>query len=68
MFAGTMPAAGQDPSRPIKANQTDAYGNERLLAFSHGGEGHRLRRLGNAQDDAGILHREKALGHDHIHI
>ena len=39
---------------------------EGLLAFSHGGEGHRLRRLGNAQDDAGILHREEALGHDDI--
>ena len=39
---------------------------EGLLAFGHGREGHRLRRLGNAQDDAGILHGEKALGHDDV--
>ena len=39
---------------------------EGLLAFGHGREGDGLRRLGNAQDDASILHGEKALGHDDI--
>ena len=32
----SMPAhAGQDPTRPIKANQTDGYGNDRLVAFTY---------------------------------
>ena len=35
---------------------------ERLLAVRHGGKGNVLRAFGNAQDDAGILHREKAFG------
>ena len=35
-----------------------------LLASRHVAERRRLRRLRNAQNDAGILHREKALGHD----
>jgi hypothetical protein len=41
-------------------------GGERLLAFRHRGIGHRLRRLGDALDEAGILHREEALGHDDV--
>ena len=39
---------------------------QRLLAFGHGGERDGLRRLGNAQDDAGVLHREEALGNDDV--
>src|SRR5918993_406122 len=27
--------AAQDPSRPIETNQTDGYGNDRLLAFTY---------------------------------
>ena len=37
-----------------------------LLALRHGGKGDRLRGLGDAQDDAGVLHRKKAFGHDDI--
>ncbi len=37
-----------------------------LLALRHGGKGDGLRRLGDAQDNAGVLHRKEALGHDDI--
>ena len=37
-----------------------------LLALRHGGKGDGLRRLGDAQDDAGVLHRKEALGHHDI--
>lgn len=30
-----LEAAGQDPKRPIRANQTDGYGNDRLTAFTY---------------------------------
>ena len=42
------------------------HARQRLLALRHGGEGNALRRLGNAQNDAGVLHREKALGDDNV--
>ena len=35
-----------------------------LLPLGHGVEGDRLRRFGDAQDHAGVLHREEALGDD----
>ena len=39
---------------------------ERLLALGHRRERDRLRRLGDALDDAGVLHREEALGHHDV--
>src|SRR5262245_47354576 len=39
---------------------------EGLLALSYGLERYRLRRLGNAQDNTGILHGKEALGHDDV--
>ena len=39
---------------------------QRLLPLAHGGEGHRLRRFGNALNHSGVLHREKAFRHDHV--
>ena len=35
-----------------------------LLALGHGGEADGLWRFGDAEDDAGVLHGEEALGHD----
>ena len=35
VVACAVPAAAQTPSRPIRVNQTDGYGNERLLAFTY---------------------------------
>src|ERR1035437_3829452 len=37
-----------------------------LMAAHHRGERYILRRFGNALDNAGILHREEALGHDDV--
>src|SRR5207302_387371 len=37
-----------------------------LLALRHGVEGNRLRGLRDAENHAGVLHREEALGHDYI--
>ena len=38
----------------------------RRLAARHLGEGHRLRRLGDGLDDAGVLHREESLGNEDV--
>ena len=40
---------------------------ELLLVYRHRGVGGRLRGLGNALDDAGILHRKKSLWDINIH-
>src|SRR6185437_16505797 len=37
---------------------------DRLLPFRDGGEGGVLRRLGDGEDEAGILDREESLRHD----
>ena len=37
---------------------------QRLLAIGHRREGNALRGFGNAENHAGILHREKSFGHD----
>ena len=56
------------PSMPMKEDRLSTAGSlqnhvgERLLAAGHGGEGNVLRTFGNAEDDAGVLHREKAFG------
>ena len=39
---------------------------ELLLPLHHRGERHVLRRLGNALNDASVLHREKSLRHDPV--
>ena len=58
------------PSMPMKEDRLSTAGSfridvgQRLLPLRHRGERNVLRRFGNAQDHAGILHREKALGHD----
>ncbi len=45
---------------------TQDHIGQALLALAHGSEGHRLRRLGDALDHAGVLHREEALGHRQV--
>ena len=37
------------------------------LPFGHGGKRYALRRIGDAHDDAGVLHREEAFGHHDVH-
>ena len=44
------------------------HARELPLLLGHAFEGSGLRSLRNTQDHSGILHREKALGHDHVHI
>ena len=39
---------------------------QRLLPLRHGSERDALRRIGNAHDDARVLHREEAFGHDDV--
>ena len=60
------------PSTPMKDDKLSTAGvlhdhfSQLLLAFSHGREGDGLRRLGNAQNDPGILHGEEALGNQDV--
>ena len=62
------------PSTPMKEDRLATSGSFRmpsasaLLALGHGVEGDDLRRLGDGLDQAGVLHREEALGdHDVEH-
>src|SRR2546430_12211375 len=43
------------PPRSTLFPYTTLFRSERLLALRHGREGHRLRRLGDALDEAGVL-------------
>ena len=62
------------PSTPINEERLTTSGilqddaRQCALAFGHALKGGRLRRLGDSQNHAGILHREEALGHDHVHV
>ena len=42
--------------------------SQRLLPLGHRGEGDGLRRFGDAEDHARILHREEALGDDDVEV
>ena len=60
------------PSTPMNDDRLSTAGSlQNHLAPSccwrsrHGREGNRLRRFRDAQNHAGILHREKSLGNDH---
>ena len=56
------------PSTPMNEDKLSTSGSCRmtcgqlLLALGHSGERDALRRIGDAQDHAGVLHREKPLG------
>ena len=56
------------PSMPMNDDRLSTAGSfrialgQRLLPRRHGREGDVLRRVGNAQDHARVLHREKSLG------
>src|SRR6185437_6504876 len=41
---------------------------QRLLALGHAGERNVLRAFGDAEDLPGVLHREEALGNDHVEV
>src|SRR5690242_21186256 len=48
----------------VRILEDDAH--EGPLPLGHGREGHRFGRLGDAEDDAGVLHGEEALGHHDV--
>ena len=62
------------PSMPMKEDRLSTAGSfritcgERLLALGHGRERDRLRRFRNAQNHAGVLHREEAFGDHHVEV
>ena len=62
------------PSMPMKEDRLSTAGSFRITLASacwrsrHRRERDGLRRLRDAQDHAGILHREEALGNDHVEV
>jgi hypothetical protein len=56
------------PSTPMKDDRLATAGSFSTTSATaagarHGREGDRLRAFGDALDEAGVLHREEALGH-----
>ena len=60
------------PSTPMNEDRLSTSGSlqndssQRLLPFRQRRERNVLRSIGNPQNDARILHREKSFGHDHV--
>ena len=59
-----VPSMPMNEERLSTAGILQDYVGECLLARGHGGEGNVLRAFGNAQNHAGVLHREKSFGDD----
>ncbi|MEI6161891.1 MAG: NAD-dependent epimerase/dehydratase family protein [Roseococcus sp.] len=73
-----LSSGGADESvtpAPVGEYAASCLGRERVFQHAaghfivftgHGGKGNVLARFGNAQNKAGILHREKPFGHNHV--
>ena len=61
-----MPSTPMNEDRLCTAGSCENHLRQLLLALRHRGERDRLRRFGDAEDHAGVLHREEALRHDDV--
>ena len=63
---GVDPVDADERGEALDGRVAEDHGRQRLLAIRHRGEGDRRWRLGDAEDDARVLHGEEALRHDHV--
>ena len=61
-----VPSMPMNDDRLATAGSRRITARERLLSLGHRRERHRLRRLRDAEDHAGVLHREEALRDDDV--
>ena len=67
LFGVTLvPSTPMNDERLVDGGILEDRSRERLLPLGHGRERDRLRRLRDAEDHAGVLHREEALRDDDV--